>query len=604
MKTTRTLRDDGRPESRRGASPREPEPVAPPGYELIRCLGRGGCGVVYLARDRTLDRAVALKFLSDAGPADVERFRREARFTARLRNPAIVPVFELGESGGRPYIAMQYVDGGNLAAADLDHSGLLRAIREVATALRCAHAEGIVHRDIKPENILLDRDGRAYLTDFGLARSLGGALGDTISRQGQIMGTPALMPPEQARGDLEAIDARSDIYGLGATLFVQLTGTYPFTGTHLVDVLHAVIHDPAPLPRARRSDIPRSLEAIIVRCMRKRREERYQSIDALVADVDRLLAGGHLEGGAWFRRLVADREPGVSAEPPPVSTPDPFLTQGLEVVRRLAAWDADLYRVSGSLAPSFERLDRIRSELDGILAQRPDAAWARFYRGVVHFRAGRLDEALEDMERSIDRVRNLAGAYFELGRLSLALYLRDQRLARQHLSIVGVESGLSSARSRLEQAALLLGEAERLDGELPTWHAEYARAVERLAAGDFDECVAACDGIVAVEPDVEQVWKLRGDARRLAGRDPFDSYDRALGIRRSDYETLHARAEAHLARGDLQAARDDLRAAHRIHPGYAPAVTLLARVELRAADGEGGLEALHRAADAARAALA
>ncbi len=247
-----------------------PEPTAPPGYELRRCLGRGGCGVVYLARDTKLDRPVAIKFLNDVGAADVERFRREARFTASLNNPSIVQVYELGETDEYPFIVMQYIDGGNLADARLDASGVIRVLRDIAQALKYAHAEGIVHRDIKPENILLDRGGRAYLTDFGIARNLHGGVADTISSEGQIMGTPGLMPPEQARGEIHAVDARSDIYALGATLYLSLTGHYPFEADNIVDVLHAVIHDPPPLLRSRNASVPRSLEAIAVSACRRR----------------------------------------------------------------------------------------------------------------------------------------------------------------------------------------------------------------------------------------------------------------------------------------------------------------------------------------------
>src|SRR5919108_4834412 len=155
-------------------------PPAPEKYELVGLLGRGGCGAVYLARDLNLGRLVALKYLNHSRPAEVERFFREARFAARLNNPAIVQVYEAGEVAGTPYIAMQYIAGGNLATVDLDIPSTVRVVRRVAGALAHAHAEGIIHRDIKPENILLDPEGGAYLTDFGIARDLRGELGATI----------------------------------------------------------------------------------------------------------------------------------------------------------------------------------------------------------------------------------------------------------------------------------------------------------------------------------------------------------------------------------------------------------------------------------------
>jgi predicted Ser/Thr protein kinase len=387
-------------------------PSAPGGYRLLRLLGRGGCGEVHLARDTRLDRLVALKFLTNAAPADVERFRREARFAARLNNPSIVAVYELGEHTGRPYIAMQYVEGRNFADAALGIAAAARVVREVAEALHHAHGEGIVHRDIKPQNILVDRDGRAHLTDFGIARSLRAGAGETISVPGQIIGTPALMAPEQARGDIQAVDARSDVYALGATLFSKLAGRQPFEGDNLVDLLHAVIHGPPPLVRTHNASVPRSLEAIIVRCMQKAREDRYQTMQEVIADIDRFLSGEPVgrESAAWFRRLVGQLHGAVPAPSPEDPGADPAWAAGLEIVREIAAWDADLYRVSGSLARSFTRLETLRQRLEAILAGRPEIAWARFYRGAVHFRRGRLTEALEDMERSIDRMGDAAAA--------------------------------------------------------------------------------------------------------------------------------------------------------------------------------------------------
>ncbi len=558
------------------------EPKAPEGYELVRRLGQGGCGEVYLARDTRLERSVAIKFLNDVSAADIERFRREARFTARLNDPAIVQVYELGEADGRPFIVMQFIDGDNFADARLDLAGVVRVLRAVSLALKKTHAEGIVHRDIKPENILLDREGRAYLTDFGIARSLRGSLGETISRQGQVMGTPGLMPPEQARGDIQAVDGRSDIYSLGASLYFKLTEHYPFEATSIVDVLHAVIHDEPPLLRSRISSVPRSIEAIVTKCMQKSRTDRYQRIEEVVDEFDRFLSGAQIESesSAWFRRLVGQLQAAPAPVPADDSLADPYWAAGLEIVREISAWDTDLYRVSGSLDRSFSKLESVRKRLEEILTVRPDIAWARFYRGVVLFRCGRLSEAAEEMERAIDRVGNLAGANFELGRLYLALYFKEHRLARTHVTRQGIEDGLQSARGRLDQAVVAFQEAQRLGGDLPPWLADCTRAVRCLQEKDYQGCVKICDRIIGEEPDVEGVWKLRGDALRLEGKDPFASYDRALEVRRSYFEALYAKADAHLARGDLDAAREALTRAREIHPAFVDATALLARTYL------------------------
>ena len=179
----------------------EEPPPAPERYELERCLGRGGGGAVWLARDRDLGRRVALKFLGGFRPLEAERFFREARFAARLNVPGIVQVYDAGESGGVPFIAMQYVDGGHFAGRDLDIPATVAVARQVAEALSHAHRAGIVHRDIKPENILLVARGRVKIADFGLARLVGSSPQDfTLTATHQVIGTPPYMAPEQMSG--------------------------------------------------------------------------------------------------------------------------------------------------------------------------------------------------------------------------------------------------------------------------------------------------------------------------------------------------------------------------------------------------------------------
>jgi serine/threonine protein kinase len=564
----------------------EERPSVPAKYQLLRCIGRGGAGTVYLARDRTLGRQVALKFLSEARRSDVERFRREARFAARLNDPAIVQVYEMGETGDVPFIAMQYVDGCNLADAELPHQDLVRTLRRVVAALHHAHVQGIVHRDLKPENILIDREGRAYLTDFGLARELGGAESST-SQEGNIMGTPAFMSPEQARGEVHAVDARTDVWGLGATLYAKLTGRRPFSAPDLVSLLHAVIHDEPVLPRSIASSIPRSLEAIVLKCLRKDKRERYQNAEQILRDLDRFLGGTavEFESAAWFERLVGRWFATPPRQRPPSGDAD--LATVMQVVREISTWDANLYRVSGSLAPALARLDELSRRLDRILEERPDAAWARFYRGVCSFRRGRLAEALEDMERSIDRTSDLAGSSFELGRLYLTLHLREQKLARTHIVDTAVHEDLGATRRRLQQALVAFEEARRLGGDVPLWQIDFARAAARLSESDFSGCVEDCDRILERDPDAEEVWKLRGDALELAGQDPVPSYDRALAVRRSFFEALQAKAEHHARRRKFAQARECLEQIRKIHPELLDACVLEARTHLEESRAHG-----------------
>jgi serine/threonine-protein kinase len=259
-------------------------------YELVRALGHGASGSTHLARDRQLGRLVAVKVLDRPDPDALARFRREALIAARLRHPSIVVLHELHAEGERPFLVLQYVDGEPLTHGGMGRRRMVEVARTIAAALHHAHRNGIVHRDVKPENILIDSAGRAHLIDFGLSRDVTGHSGETLSLRGDITGTPWSMAPEQASGRVDLVDARSDVYSLGATLYWGLTGCRPFEAASLVDLLHAVIHDEPPTLRSLDPRIPRELERIVLRCLKKDRSARYQSASELIRDLDRVLA--------------------------------------------------------------------------------------------------------------------------------------------------------------------------------------------------------------------------------------------------------------------------------------------------------------------------
>jgi serine/threonine protein kinase len=263
---------------------------APPRYEILGEISRGGMGIVYRAWDPQLGREVALKVLSaeDGNTAEAhERFEREARLAAGLHHPNIVPVHDTGTWNGRDYIAMQLVDGTTLDAAKADLRTSLACVRDAARALHYAHEQGIVHRDIKPSNLLLDRQGRIFVTDFGVARQM--QVAANLTNPGCVVGTPAYMSPEQAQGLLT--DSRSDVYSLGATLYELATGRPPYSGKDPIQIVEAVRAQAPPPPRRLSPDLSKNVEAIILGAMERRCEERYATAAELADDIDRYLSG-------------------------------------------------------------------------------------------------------------------------------------------------------------------------------------------------------------------------------------------------------------------------------------------------------------------------
>ncbi|MGE0708577.1 MAG: protein kinase [Planctomycetota bacterium] len=264
-------------------------------YDVVRELARGGMGVVYVARHAELGREVALKVLKTGGQLDPSlllRFEAEAQTVAQLDHPNVVRVHDVGTEGPDPYLVMDLIDGVNLHDR-LKQQGPLplreaaRISRTIAEALEHAHQRKIVHRDLKPANVLISSSGEPMVTDFGLAKDLEGGHG--LTRDGQWVGTPGFMPPEQAKGELKRIDRRSDVYGIGGTLYAMLTGNPPFEATTAHETLKLIAERGPVAPSSVRPEVDEDLEAICLKCLEKEPEARYPTAQALAEDLGRYL---------------------------------------------------------------------------------------------------------------------------------------------------------------------------------------------------------------------------------------------------------------------------------------------------------------------------
>lgn len=282
---------------RRGGSSNEPREAIPSQvgrYRILKRIGSGGMGTVYLAEDPTLHRTVALKVLpknDNTPPNLIRRFHAEAKTAAMLRHPNIVTVFDSGDADGHLFLALEYIDGPDLekvirkkGRVPVERS--IEVVRQIARALDHAHGLNIVHRDIKPSNILLRRDGTATLTDLGLARAMDESAASGITRAGFTVGTVDYMAPEQARSSKSA-DVRSDLYSLGCTWFHMLAGRVPFNEGDLTNKLRAHAQNAPPDPREADQSIPSGIVAVLQRMMAKKPDDRYQNPAELLADLDR-----------------------------------------------------------------------------------------------------------------------------------------------------------------------------------------------------------------------------------------------------------------------------------------------------------------------------
>lgn len=599
-------------------------------YRLDQLLGRGGMGQVFKAYDTQLERTVALKFLLVERAEGAGRFFREARAQAKVDCPHICKVYEVGEVEERPYIAMQYIAGTTLATARsrMTLEEKLDVMRTVAEAVHEAHKVGLIHRDMKPSNIMVEEteDGQwwGFVLDFGLARELAAP---SLTLTGLVLGTPAYMAPEQAEGARDKLDRRTDVYGIGATLYDLLSGRPPYTGAGVAEVLTQVVsRDPTPL---RRVDprIPHDVETIVMTCLEREPGRRYSSARALAEDLTRYLRGETIAArraslayriARQARRHKTLLAVGAVAIAALSATLGLWLRAELQSARR-----AKLATIFGQDAQQVESLMRyaylspihdLRWDRNAVREKMREVsermmASGRLAEGPGHYALGRGYLVLGDDEKALEQLRLAWEEGYHEPPVAYAMGLATGRAYQRALEAAGRAPDLESRAALRREAQEKLGRPAAKLLSLAKGHLESPEYVEGLIAyyeHRYDEALTK-----ARQSQSKRVWfyeaaVLEGDVQVAIGRDEaargnlrqaaqaYDdagqAYARAIEVGTSDDHTYLAECQRCTALIELNAARGT-------DPGDALRGTKEAAEKARVIDPSSG-EAYAKLADA------
>jgi eukaryotic-like serine/threonine-protein kinase len=486
-------------------------------YELIEPIAKGGMGIVYKARQRNLNRIVAIKMIlagQFADQSDIDRFYAEAEAAAALSHPNIVAIHEIGEVQGQHFFSMDYIEGQSLA--DLVRENPLRPrraaefVRTIAETMQFAHDSGVVHRDLKPANVLLDKRQRPLITDFGLAKHVSGQSQRTIA--GSIVGTPSYMPPEQAAGKIDEIGPWSDQYSLGAILYELLTGRPPFRSASPFETVRQVLETEPLSPRLLNENVPKDLETICLKCLQKERARRYASAQELADELGRFLRGEPIHARpisqlARFWRLCK-RNP-ITASAIALAVLILIAATGvstgfyIETSRALVKSDQSLQEAIGAVNEFFTTVS------EDTLLNEP---------GMQPLRAKLLAKTKAYFERFLTQRANdpkvefeLAGAYYKLGKIATQLQAPEDAIKPYEKALEMQEHLVAKRPKDLERLAALGDTVNQLGG-LRASQNDVKRAQEA-----FERAIDIREKLVAANPQELEYQRLLANTHMNIG---------------------------------------------------------------------------------------